>query len=470
MKRYIIIVFIVVLALYLVACKTEDPMIEDTAPSKEVSQTKESNIYKEDYLQACTLISKNYIYLEKKLNKTRDEFLNECKDYADNVDWSKGEEQFIEEIKNLRSKFNDGHFGWVLDKKLWLNERGKYLGFTLTIGADYKVYVGKVYSSFTDKLSIGDEIIKWNGNDIKKEITKLGKMNPQSTQYATNEIAARRLTIEYPNSPLRKKLTPVTITIKDKNGKISEMTFSWKDCSATQQWQNMIDSDGQTVLLTLAFEPSLEDIPEDVKYIHPSLLYYTRNVDSKKYIILHPRDFYLWKLEDIEKTFESIIKDNPDALIVDLKDSAGGSFEQVMYLSNMLNVKERFQFFYDRITQEKGLRLTEVSNFDFVTEDIIFTNVWKGDVVFRINPITKSGGDFFSRWMQLSERGRIIGLPSAGAGGGTDSFTLENTKTIIEFPLRERIIMGDSKSIEENSVIPDYLYDGEIINFLKTYK
>lgn len=117
-----------------------------------------------------------------------------------------------------------------------------------------------------------------------------------------------------------------------------------------------------------------------------------------------------------------------------------------------------------------GLRLRGMSNFDFISNKINARNIWKVTVFIRTNPLTASGGYFFSRWMQLSKRGILLGLPTAGAGGGTNDFILKNTQTQITFPLRDRIILGDDKPIEENSVIHEYLFDEYLMNFFKEYK
>lgn len=472
MKRYTSLIILVIILLQFTLCQAENVIKGDNILDNNESQTLASNIYEEDYLQACTLISKNYIYLERKLDKTREEFLEECKTYAKTVDWGKGKTQFIEEIRKLGSKFPDGHFSWYLDENSRINN-SKYLGFTATIGADNKVYVAKVYPYFTDKLSVGDEILKWNGVAIEKEIERIGKINPQSTKYATNGLAARRLSIEWSFRPLRRELKPVTITFRNKEGIEWEITLNWNKCAGTTDWEDIIlneNNQGNVILLTRSLIPSLEEIPIDVRYEHPSLLYYTRNIYSKKYVILHPRDFYHWEMSDLDNTFKEILKEKPDIIVVDLKDSAGGAFDRVLYLSYALNVQKEFEFFYDKINSQTGLRLTGVDNFNFITEEINFANIWKGKVVFRINPLTKSGGDFFIRWMQLAGRGLIIGQPSAGAGGGTSDYILNNTKTEVDIPMRERIIVGDNKSIEGNSIIPDYLYDGKLIDFLKGYK
>lgn len=173
----------------------------------------------------------------------------------------------------------------------------------------------------------------------------------------------------------------MNICYKNKYGEIKYTTVNWTFCNTTGDWRNAVLDNN--ILLTRSCILSLEEIPSDIKYVHPSLITYIRIVNSKKYVILHPRDFFNWNISDLENTFK---------------------------------------------------------------------------------------GDFFSRWMQLSKRGILLGLPTAGAGGGTNDFILKNTQTQITFPLRDRIILGDDKSIEENSVIHEYLFDEYLMNFFKEYK
>lgn len=160
------------------------------------------------------------------------------------------------------------------------------------------------------------------------------------------------------------------------------------------------------------------------------------------------------------------MKNSPDALLIDLKDSSGGFFDQVLYLSHALNIDNSFSFSYDMIDPKTDKRVAGIDNFDNISDNIKLNNIWKEKVIFRINSVTVSAGDFFSRWMQLHDRGLIIGRPSAGAGGGTDNFILHNTKTVISIPMRDRKIEKDDKFIEGNSVMPDKIYDGELTDFL----
>ncbi|MCT4593061.1 MAG: S41 family peptidase [Anaeromicrobium sp.] len=471
MKTNILTIFLTLLLIQLPVYETFSQPIKTVNHKGCINCKEKVNEYKEDYKEACTLLAKNYIYLEEKLNVSRDEFLKECIDHAETVDWSSGKETFVSEIRKLMAKFKDGHIYWQLEKELWPYEKGRFLGVVLTLNKDDKIYVGKAYKGFTDELSIGDEILTWNGKVIKEEIKRMGRIIPASTKASTNEKVARRLTLEIPFQPLRENFDPVKITYRNKEGKIKETTLTWKDCSATITVNKIKKSKNpHMLLLTKGMQASLEDIPDDARYIHPSLIFYTRKINATKYVILHPRDFYQWEIEDLKKTFELIEEENPDVLVIDLKDTAGGNFNQVLYLAHVLNVEKPFDFQYDFIDKETGERTTGVDDFDFISKKIHYQKNWDKKLFIRINPMVASGGDYFTRWMQLNRRGVLFGLPTAGAGGGTDYFELKNTKTIIHIPLRDRKLLMDDKGIEGNSVMPDYIFDGELMDFFKEYK
>ncbi|WP_432409324.1 S41 family peptidase [Wukongibacter sp. M2B1] len=469
MRKILILIVLVISSIFLFSCKSQ--INEEKGENKREEEIKttavveETNIYKEDYLEACTLLANNYIYLERKLNKSRKSFLDDCIKYADSIDWNEGEKQFISEIRKLLSKFPDGHVTWSLDKKLYLRNEGKFLGLIITVGKDNKVYVGKVYNEYIDNIREGDEILKINGEEAMIAIKSFSEKIPSSTSYGSRELASRRFTIEYPNQPIRDELKDVEITLKDRDGNIKDIVLQWKDCSATIDFEKY--KSHNLVLLTRGIQPSLEEIPTDISYTNPALLYYFRNIKTKKAAVLHPRDFYNWNQRDLDVTFKEILRHKPDILVLDLKDTAGGAFDQVLYLSHAIGIDKDFKFFYDYIDSDTDMRTSGIGDFSFITDEIELENIWNGEVIVRINSICASGSDIFPRWFQLNKRGKIVGMPTAGAGGGTDQFVLKNTKTEISLPLRERIIYGDDKPIEGNSIMPDIIDDGYLIEILE---
>ncbi len=67
----------------------------------------------------------------------------------------------------------------------------------------------------------------------------------------------------------------------------------------------------------------------------------------------------------------------------------------------------------------------------------------------------------------MNNRATILGAPPAGRGGGADSFVLKNTKTEISFPLRERIPLNYSRSIEGETIEIDYYSEQNLQTILE---
>lgn len=450
---------LLLVSLFLISC---DHSKENDTKIKEVNQENiirisekndEINIYKEDYLQACKIISQDYIYLEDKLGITREEFIINCEAYADKLVWSEDKEVFINEIKNLMAMFDDGHINWKLDRSMYIRDRGMSLGLILTKNMDDDIIVGKVFEHLNEDVAVGDKIISIYGIPAYEAIEAFSRLNPQSTHNGSLEKAARMYGVDYPIQPLRPKLNDVIMVVEDSSGQQKELVLEWVESPMTGNVDEA--NDYNYMLLTKSLNPSLEEIPSDQDSVHPSLIFYYMHINSKNVAVLHPRDFYSWSQNDLDETLQVIMDKSPDLLVVDLKDTAGGNFDQVLYLSHALNIDEDFEFVLDAIEKETHKRIKREKNFNYISDSIDLKNVWKGDVMLRINAICASGSDYFPRWFQLNKRGLLIGQATAGAGGGTDDYVLNHTKTVISIPLRDRKISIDNQSIEGHSVMPD---------------
>lgn len=427
-------------------------------PEAESRRSEDVNPYKSDFIEAAEEIADNYIYFERKVKMSRSRFLDACQKYADEVVWDGGKGQFVEEIRSLCANFPDSHISWKLSKE-FAPEPISYLGFILTVNPDEEIYVGRASSERAEKagIAVGDRLIEWNGMDSHIVLERLAALYPRSSRGTTLEIAARHMPVHYPRRPLRERLQSVEAIFEREDGTRYRVTLNWEPVEVETDWRHR---DGKTLWLQKNGFPSLEEIPIDAEYVHRSLPYYFRSIKGRKCIILHPRDFYHWSLHDLELTFKRFLGLEDKLLVIDLKDSAGGAFNQVLYLSHMLGMDETFRYFYDVIDSEKETRMSGVGDFAFISDEIEISRVWRGDVVLRIGNLTASGGDFFSRWFQLNERGVLIGEPTAGAGGGTDDFILSETSTVLSLPLRERIIVNDDQSLEGNPVLPDHTLSG----------
>jgi hypothetical protein len=428
--------------------------------NKVFSQTENVQYY-EDYIQACELISCKYIYLERKLDITREDFLRERKKYANSIQWDN--EQFINEIRNLRCRFPDGHFSWRITKELSPFDGFYTLGFVCTFSADGLLIVKKIYPYYNHNVQTNDTITHINGIEAVEYIKDLGQKDPQSTLNATLEVAARNLTLIKYFSPTLNSITDIEIEIR--NGeRIEKHKCKWKRCGLTSDISEAIDNE-QILLVQRNGYLSLEEIPTISSTVHPSFYLYSKKLDSLSFSILHIRDFTGWDTHHIDRIIGIVLEENPDYLLIDLKDCSGGSFNNMLFLSHALNLTKSYEFFYDIITNEKK-RVSGVSNFDFISEKIEISNKWKGKVIVRTNEICGSACDFFTRHLKVNNRAIIVGTAPAGRGGGTDTFTLKNTQTEISFPLRERIPVDYLKSIESDVMKIDYFSEKEITDLI----
>ena len=428
--------------------------------------------YKQDYQEACKIISTHYIYLEKKLGISREEFLQKQLAYANQINWMNGKYDLIREIRELCAQFPDGNFTWSLPDNLCDSLQYYSLGFVGTFDPyDSIVKVEKVYPSFKIPLEPGDIIRSWNGKPMMEVLKENNKKNPQSTPLSNFEINTRLLSFYYPSFPLIEKLEPVIMDVERKE-KSKTHTLGWQKCDISLSHitaQKYYKSPKRIVLFTRDIKPSLEEIPEDAQFIHESLYYYFYYEGDKKIAVLHPRDFFFWSQHDINITLAEIKKGNPNILVIDLKDAASGDLSSVLFLSNAMGIHEPFRFFYDYTARDNGMRMTGVNDFNHIESGITINNVWEGPLLLRTNPVCGSGCDYFTHWVLLNKRATLIGLPPAGSAGGTDTFILPNTGIHLEIPSMERIIVGSDHSIESSELKPLIFHNGPLKEVVRKY-
>lgn len=246
--------------------KSKEDELEVNNEENRQEETDATDKNKEDYLEACKLFSDKYIFLEEKIGKTRQEFLDE-------------------RIKHA-------------------------------------------------------EMIDWNGKPVDDVINDLGEVNKKSSPNAQNEIATRFLTLENGYMPLREELKPVEIVYK-KYDELYYTKIEWKDLKDTYSFIEHKDDEEKSVLFTSNYKLSLEDIPKNYRFINESLIYYFKEIDGIRFAVLHPRDLISWIDKELNKTMEEIISYNPDVLLVDLEDTAGGSEIQAIQLAEAININKK---------------------------------------------------------------------------------------------------------------------------------
>jgi len=395
----------------------------------------------EDIQEACDLITSRYVYFDQKIGGKRGKFKNRCYRLTKNI--AKGDEfgGFVEAMKTLRSWLPDGHVNWELDEKYCARSGSKHLPI-ITTWANDKLRVASVES--TDYgIEKSDEILEWNGRPSKSVIDAMAKCEPQSTPLSSKEIAARNLSLKRACRPCGPIEILTTLRIRKQSGKEKTTALPWLSGPGkiTNNGYRSIHSKTPSKLITKGKRDSLQ--------------LYSLKIAKKKIAVLHPLDFNSWNAADLNALLKEMKKKSPNILVIDLRDTAGGSFEPVQTLANAIEIEKPLIMTISKLDLTEKEPLIKTANVNIESDTVDPSNVWKGAVILITNPICGSGCDFFARWVQLNKRGDIIGTPTNGRGGGYDDFTLKNSKTTFSLPLRDWKIEIDSNPIEGHPVEPD---------------
>ena len=359
--------------------------------------------------------------------------------------------------------FPDGHWGWYIPRGASPFKGYYTLGFVATYTQNNYLIVKKVYEKYNSVLFENDTILSIQKKPARVYIQQFAKKDPQSTKESSYEVAARNISLIKPRTPLYKSLENIKIKVKRK-GKVYVYDLEWKRCPLSSNIKECME-DSSVLLIQGNGHLSLEEYDTVDYSYHKSFYLSYKTIMNKKIAILHIKDFNKWKQTIVDSIIRNINKENPNSLIIDLKDSAGGGFDCVLYLSYSLGIQKEYTFQYDYINNENK-RIKTTSNFNFITNSINKTNaVYNGKLFVRTNEICGSACDFFARHIQANKRGKIIGQPPAGRGGGTDSFKLTHTFTLINIPQRERIPHDYKKSIE-SEIMSIYLKSEQPLDLL----
>lgn len=418
-------------------------------PPKRPTGMPPAEAFRSDYLEACRLVATRHVLLEEKTGLSRTAYQKRLEPEVERIQEADPRVGFIQAMTALRASIADGHLDWSLGNGLE-NPRSQSLGVILTV-EDGRLRVGRTTANQAMNLHPGDEILAWDGLPASEALARMARRIPQSTADASLEEAARMLTFQPAWQPIHSSLAPVQVAYRTVAGQTGEALLPWDD---------------NTLPLTRNGRLSLEEIPPDAEAIHPSLFLYFRTVGGRIVAILHPRAFSNWTAQDVDRAMTRILARKPAALVIDLKDSAGGSFEQVSILGKAVGMPHPLRWTLQSVDPTSG-RIAERTQ-AYEAEDGPHRS-WKGTLLVRTNPVCGSGCDYFAHGVQSSGIGRILGRPSAGRGLGTDDFTLGGTGTTLTLPLRQRILLPDRATIEGHGVQPDFPFAGDLAACLEAY-
>lgn len=425
-------------------CATVALLLSMTAIEANEKSSVSAEALRADYAEAVKAFARDYVYLEEKTGMSRAAFIEESMKSAPGIRDAAG---FVDAMWRFRSMVPDGHFGWSIDPDLSPMGESRRLPFVATV-KDGFVSISSVEAGSqaeTAGLVPGAILTSWNGAPVRAELERLCALMPQSTKRATEEWCVRFLAFNPAWAPLPTPNAPVEIGFRDASGATKKLTLDW------MEGRPFITRNGI---------PSTEDIPSDAVRLHASIYLYRREVSGKKVAFAHFRDFSTWGLAELRLLGVMLSKDKPDLLLIDLKDSAGGAFDQVMYLSAFLGIRKPFAFTQKTYDSAAGRHVEEEADFGWLLERAEGLPAWDGPTALRTNPVCGSGCDYFAYWFKKNSRGVVVGEETAGRGAGTDTLSLEATGVEVDIPARDRRMSGETHSIEGHPVQPDVFHEG----------
>lgn len=406
---------------------------------------------RDDYRLACREIAESYVYLEEKTGLSPEAFLAAMLPKAEAIGAESAAAagaDFLASLRELRSMMADGHFGWSLGEALRPSAHMN-LGVVLTLKGERLVVASRAPDS---ALLVGDEILAWGGKPALEAARALGGLVPQSTERSTLELGARYLAFEPAWMPLRSELSDVPVAYA-RGGERGQAVLRWTEGRPSVTRNGL---------------PSLEELPDDAKELSGELYAYALEVGGERFAVLHPRAFLDWRNADLDAALRTAEASGAGTLVIDLKDSAGGGFSQVVILLRALGISDPLAH---TVTERRGAETTKTRvDFDGLEREDEPARVWKGPVVVRVNPVAGSACDFFAVAAQRSGRVTIIGEGSAGRGAGTDTIDLPGSGASIDLPRRDRTLDGPGGRIEGGGALPDLPCEGSLAEDLALYR
>ena len=408
--------------------------------------------------EICTAYAENWQGLKYHYPKGKTDFLKKCL----SVSTSKN---IVENLWAIRSLIPDGHAGFFIRNKDKRSAKAYPIMFKYSAQND-QIRIGAVYDKKYKHLK-NKIVTSINGESALAVVTKRAKKDPQSTKLSSLEFAARTLTINnyrksYPNFPStlnlvfedgsRANLIPIKtskIRKANPNAIITNLLPSiWGDLA--------ISSDK-------AFCENQYEIAKVIDY------------KEKRWLWWHPKNTGTQQISDAFACYIKLSK-NIDGIILDLRDTIGGTFDAPVIISMVLGGNKSLEY---KISSSKGIITTSsVSSDPFVSNlketengylgDAIIDSanynlnipVWNGPVIMITNGICKSGCDILAYMMKKRANLCSYGSPTAGAFTSPTKHRI-NKDIKIKIPCLE-MLDKDGNRLEGNPIIPKHKSTGSV--------
>ena len=313
--------------------------------------------------------------------------------HAPQVSAAKSKAALYRALQNFTYDIPDAHVGLNFNEEVFFEEQGGSLGMLLVELSGGRVIVSKVipgYAADVAGIQAGAEIITWDGQPVKQALDAVVPyLGPYSSKHSKRLGQLLFLT----RMPVGES---VKVTFKNPNGVVETVTLS-----AGIEYESLNEALGYT-------NQYLVELPIEAEILDSGIGYIRINTFADDYTLM----VRLW-----ERHIQSFVENEVPALILDMRNNAGGIdllamgfasyfFDKAFYVSEALQ--------YSELTGE-----FEVTGASWVGAGPIF---YEGDVAVLIGPNCASACELFSNAMTQESRAIMVGsYPTNGAAGGVGS-------------------------------------------------
>lgn len=383
--------------------------------------------YTESFEKLFKKVSREYPFTKDKnidWQELHDEFAPRIKAAKDEID-------FYQTLHDFTLKIPDGHVNLSINPDDFYAKEGGGFGLVLAQLSDGRIIAKHVLSNYSaDKNGIkeGAEIISWNNEPIQNAIRKVVPyFGPYSTEHTYKLKQIDFLTRVPPGT---------TVKVSYKN--IGENTATSVTLNSEIEYESIFKT-----IPSIDMDPLA--LPVESHTIKDSGIGYIR-------ITTFSADYHLMA-QLWERYIQTLIDENTEGLIIDIRNNSGGSTGLAMDFAG-------FFFDEDFILYKSSYYNEKTGKFEYTKYEPKVHSAplqYEGNIVVLIGPNCISACEGFAYALTHDNRSTIIGhYPSAGAFGevGRGQYILPDDLKM-QFPTGRSETLDGKLLIEGTGIIPD---------------
>jgi len=385
--------------------------------------------YEESFEKLFQKVSKEYPFTKDK-NIDWQALYNE---FAPRIRGSNNKREFYQTLHDFTLQIPDGHINLSIDPDDFYEKEGGGFGLVLAQLSNGKIIAKHVINNLSaDKKGIkkGAEIITWNNEPVQ---TAIEKIVPYFGPYSTEDV---------------NKLKQIDFLTRVPPGTDVEVSFINPGEITTTSVKLISEVEYESIFKTI---PSIDmdplSLPIESHTIEDSEIGYIQiTTFSDDYHLMAQ----LW-----ERYIQTLIDEDTEGLIIDIRNNNGGSTGLAMDFAGFL-FSEDFTLYKSSYYNEKT---NEFEYTKYKPKVHIAPITFKGKVVVLIGPNCISACEGFAYALTHNNRATIIGhYPSAGAFGevGRGQYILPDDLKM-QFPTGRPETQSGELLIEGSGIAPDIL-------------